>query len=150
MKFVILLPHKVEIVNLGDIKMKKFALILLIFGVLSSCTETFAEWIKLKDEPSGVSYIDNSSYKCSCTPNVIYFKIKQIPTHSKAEYNIYNIKFDVVRYIVYTYLTKYYRSGYAVDDTMPPMLIDNISGDSALFMGLLKAAKYCGDNYSCR
>ena len=120
---------------------------LLVATLLSVATPVHAAWELLKNEASGTNYIDNSSYKCSCrNPDVAYFKLKQIPTHSNAKYVLYNIKLNFDNGMVYTYATRYYNSGYVEDTKIPPMPGRAIGRDTALAAAIYKVGNYC-DNY---
>lgn len=71
----------------------------LLFGALLGVVLLYAivpahvAWVKIKEDPQGVSYTDTSAYRCACRGTEIdtmYYKIKQIPTHSNAKYIINN------------------------------------------------------------
>ena len=130
--------------------MKKFLSILLLGGALLGATLTpvYAAWEKIKEEPQGTYYVDNSAYRCTCTgADTVYFKVKQVPTHSNAKYIINNMKISLNgsnRYWVYNYATRYYNSGRVEDVKLPPVHAKDFFGSgNALDIALRKANNYC-------
>lgn len=133
--------------------MKKQLLFGALLGVVLLCavTPVYAAWEKIKEEPQGTYYIDNSAYKCTCTgADTMYFKVKQVPTHSNAKYIINNMKISnngSNKGWVYNYATRYYNSGYTEDVQLPPVhAYDFIGSGNALDIAFKKVCSYC-DTY---
>ena len=133
--------------------MKKLFLFVSFLGgmLLYSISPANAAWEKIKEEPQGTYYIDNSSYKCTCTgADTMYFKVKQVPTFSNAKYIINNMKISnkgSERGWVYNYATRYYNSGRVEDMQLPPVHVrDFVGSGNALDNALKKIFYYC-DSY---
>lgn len=133
--------------------MKKQLLFGALLGVVLLCavTPVYAAWEKIKEEPQGTYYIDNSAYKCTCTgADTMYFKVKLVPTHSNVKYIINNMKVSnngSNQGWVYNYATRYYNSGRVEDVQIPPAhAYDFIGSVNALDIALRKTCNYC-DTY---
>lgn len=130
--------------------MKKMLSVLLLAGVLLGATLTpvYAAWEKIKEEPQGTYYIDPSTYKCSCTDRTLYFKLKQVPTHSNAKYIMNNLKLSFTgsdKYLVFNYATRYYNSGIVEDVQLPPVHVGKVfKSGSGLDVAVQKVYIYCG------
>jgi len=128
--------------------MKKQLLFGALLGVmlLYAITPAQAAWEKIKEEAEGTYYIDTSAYRCTCTgADTMYFKVKQVPTHSNAKYIINNMKVSLNgpnKAWVYNHATRYYNSGFVEDVELPPAL-PNPASNSALSIALQKTCKYC-------
>ena len=129
--------------------MKKITLLLLAGVILLANSSAFAAWVKIKEEAQGTYYLDNASIKCTCSnPDLVFLKVKQIPTFSNASKIIYNIKLNTHAATLYSYASRYNSAGALIrEDEMPPLRGRDFAGTgSALDIAVHKACNYC-DKY---